>query len=324
MSDIIFHIGFPKCASSTLQSKVFKNEKGYLGTAINKNNFANELREISPAGPKVSWSKKELRRWSDRVASHRHNNFPNEKRLICSSEMLSNRNVLDEYPIIEFLEYFDKHVWKEGCVKILLVIRNPADRIASEYAQISYSKPEASQNDFEKYLSKKLKAKKQVNYAKWITKLNQSFGSENVCVLVMEDIQTISFWKELKEFCQIDKTEPEKIVTDTTPKNKRSTRENHWNIRPYDSSLAARSVTIKVFGIFWPISILSALRKKMFYSFEELIFRYNEKKYNSVIGQDRGSIHLTLDMRNQIAKKFSKQTAHLSKLLNRDMKSLGY
>ena len=44
MKDIIFHIGHPKCASTTLQNKVFINEPGYLGTAKTMpNNLAKEL-----------------------------------------------------------------------------------------------------------------------------------------------------------------------------------------------------------------------------------------------------------------------------------------
>jgi hypothetical protein len=52
MKDIIFHIGFPKCASTTLQNKVFINETGYLGTAKTMpNNLAKNYKKFLQLGP---------------------------------------------------------------------------------------------------------------------------------------------------------------------------------------------------------------------------------------------------------------------------------
>jgi hypothetical protein len=64
MKDIIFHIGHPKCASTTLQNKVFINEPGYLGISkMMPNNLAKELLCIAPVAPSISWRKSEARRW---------------------------------------------------------------------------------------------------------------------------------------------------------------------------------------------------------------------------------------------------------------------
>ena len=107
MRDIIFHIGHPKCASTTLQNKVFKSEPGYLGTAKTMpNNLAKELQRIAPVAPSISWRKSEARRWGKKVSDVAKQNWPETERLIVSSEMNSNNNKLKNRPVIPFLKYF--------------------------------------------------------------------------------------------------------------------------------------------------------------------------------------------------------------------------
>jgi hypothetical protein len=107
MKDIIFHIGHPKCASTTLQNKIFKNELGYLGTAKTMpNNLAKELQRLAPVAPSISWRKSEARRWGKKVSDVAKQNWPETERLIVSSEMNSNNNKLKNRPVIPFLKYF--------------------------------------------------------------------------------------------------------------------------------------------------------------------------------------------------------------------------
>ena len=205
MRDIIFHIGHPKCASTTLQNKVFKSEPGYLGTAKTMpNNLAKELQRIAPVAPSISWRKSEARRWGKKVSDVAKQNWPETERLIASSEMYSNNNKLKERPIIPFLKYFAEHIWTEGEVKVIMVIRNQSDKIASGYAQVSRANIKASQNDFEKYVYKYIKKNdKYMDYALWVKDLHHSFGKKNVCILLMEDIKTEKFWQDLNSFCDL-------------------------------------------------------------------------------------------------------------------------
>ena len=154
MKDIIFHIGHPKCASTTLQNKVFINEPGYLGTAKTMpNNFAKKLQDISPVGPSITWSKTKTKQWAEEIRNYVNQNFPKAKNLIASSEMYANRNIFQERPIIPFLKYFSSNIWTEGEVKIVIIIRNQFNKIASEYAQVSNTNINASQSNFETYIN---------------------------------------------------------------------------------------------------------------------------------------------------------------------------
>jgi hypothetical protein len=97
--DLILHIGFPKCASTTLQNYVFKGEDGYLGTyngLKRSENFAKHFQFLSSVGPSLHGDFKQAKRWTKDVL----NEFDtvNLNRLILSSELLVNRNKIRERP----------------------------------------------------------------------------------------------------------------------------------------------------------------------------------------------------------------------------------
>lgn len=58
--------------------------------------------------------------------------------------MLSNRIKLNNRPAIPFLKKLNNDIWTEVEIKIVVILRNYTDRMASGYAQISRLNPKAS------------------------------------------------------------------------------------------------------------------------------------------------------------------------------------
>ena len=326
MKDIIFHIGHGKCASTTLQHKVFINEPGYLGTAKGmKYNFAKKLQRISPVGPSITYSKSETRQWAKEVINYADQHFPAAKNLIVSSEMYSNRNKFEERPIISFLEYFSENVWTEGDVKVVMVIRNQFDKIASGYAQLSYYNMKASQDNFEKQVKALInKNDYHLMYDKWIKQLNKALGKKNVCVLLMEDIVTENFWFQLKNFCQLDNFEVKSMFTKDSNLNSRKTSQNEWSLREFNPEMKAKVMVNNYFGLLWPSSLLPGLRNSTQLKIKQYLNQHYSKKTKAFKKNANQKIELTEELKAQLLDYYKSSNIELGKLLDRDLSELGY
>jgi len=129
-TDIIFHIGYGKCASSTLQNAIFPLTKGYLGTGKNtssKHQFSKKFQALAPCGPSIVGSIKQAKTWAKQVFDLKQKEFPDVDRLIVSSEFFLFNNIFKNRPIIPFLKQFDDTIWNHGEIKILIIIRNQAE-----------------------------------------------------------------------------------------------------------------------------------------------------------------------------------------------------
>ena len=77
--DLIFHLGYPKCASTTLQDIVFPLTKGYSGSGSGKqknDHYAKEFFALSPSGPSITSSLKQANIWAKKVIEFKQNEFP--------------------------------------------------------------------------------------------------------------------------------------------------------------------------------------------------------------------------------------------------------
>jgi hypothetical protein len=324
MRDIIFHIGHPKCASTTLQNKVFINEPGYLGIGKTMpNNLAKELQRLAPVAPSISWRKSEARRWGKKVSDVAKQNWPETERLIASSEMYSNNNKLKERPIIPFLKYFAEHIWTEGEVKVIMVIRNQSDKIASNYAQVSRTNIKASQNDFEKYVYKYIKKNdKYMDYALWVKDLHHSFGKKNVCILLMEDIKTEKFWQDLNSFCDLKNFNIQTMLSNDANSNSKKLSKNSWKLQEYDPSEKARIQVNNYLGLLWPHSIATGLRLPVSSRIKNVLCKFYA---NKSLNLNRGNeIMLTDTLKLELWNHYKKSNIELEKLLNRDLSKLNY
>lgn len=325
--DLIFHLGYPKCASTTLQDVVFPLTKGYSGSGNGKqknDHYAKEFFALSPSGPSITSSLKEAENWADKVLEFRQNEFPNVDRLILSSEYYIIHNILKPRPIIPFLRKFKEKIWTYGDIKIILVIRNQADRIASLYAEDSSANPKASQKGFEKYCRRMTNSRKTKNmdYSKCVEELYEAFGKDKVCIMLMEDISKIEFWEKLKKFADLPEFNPKDMLRG--PKaNKKKLGRSTWKIQDYDFEKRARTTVNTYFSLLWPAFIAPKIRiKAKKISWYTLKIFYTKKRKEEV--KNENSIYLSKDVKDSIKSCFKESNQKLSKLLNRDLEPLGY
>ena len=322
MPDLIIHIGFPKCASTTLQNQVFKHEDGYLGTykgISSINNLPQQFKSLTPAGPR-QWSNfSQAKKWTMRVHNQYSDLLP---RLILSNEMLSNKNKFKSTPIVSFLDRFSKDIWTSGDVKVIVVLRNYAERLASGYAQVSAVNPNSSQSGFETKVNENLIQGRLHDYAEWISNLYSALGKDNVCVLLMEKIGTESFWQKLKVFSGLEFFEPQSMIRSAKNSNRESN--NNWNISPFNPEKKAHAMVSNIFGVFWPYFILKKYRNRTFRFAKMELSKYYEKKYAEANVDRETSFELTKELRHKIQSHFSESTKNLSELLDKDMAALGY
>lgn len=326
--DLIFHLGYPKCASTTLQDIVFPLTKGYSGSGIGRqknDHYANDFKALSPCGPSITSSLKQAKNWSQKVIKFRENEFPEINRLILSSEYYIIHNILKIRPIIPFLKKFREKIWSYGDVKIIIIIRNQADRIASLYAENSTVDPKASQKGFEKKCRSMTKSRRSIekmDYFKCIDELYQAFGRDKVCVLLMEDINKIEFWLKLKNFADLPEFNPHDMLKGAKANAKRAGA-NKWKIQDYDYEKRARITVNKYFDFFWPEYITPEIRIRVKKFFKTMLKTFYAKKRDEKI-QNEKTIYLSDNVKESIMKSYQEPNKKLSKLLDRDLKSLGY
>jgi hypothetical protein len=328
MKNIIFHIGFSKCASKTIQNEVFATDAMYLGSKVGlpySKNFAKQFQRIAPVGYQFYGSIGQARNWTKQILKLHDNNTKEESRFIVSSEFLSHRNRLNPRPIIPFLKKFQDEVWYYGKVKVVIVMRNQADKIASAYAQNSDVNRKASQLGFEKHVKEYLRYNKYIlNYAVWVEELYENFGKENVCVLLMEEINKEDFWLELKSFCQLDNFDVSVMLKDSKVLNKRSISKNYWAIGDFNFDAYLDRKINKPMDFLWPHFIIGTVRFKVVKVLNDFL-----RKFYVLIGLDKvkrtdSEISMTETIKNEIMSAYKNSNVKLESLINKDLKELGY
>jgi len=322
MPDIIFHLGFPKCASTTLQNQVFKGEKGSLGTyqGLSKaDNYAKQFKACTPVGPK-QWSDfGQVKKW---VKSVRESHDDTVQRYLLSDEMLTNKNKFVPRPIIPFLKKFSNTIWTDGKVKAILVLRKYAERMASGYAQGASSNPLASQAHFEQYIARLLQKGQTPDYTSWVAELYEALGKENVCVLLMEEIGQIHFWEQLQTFCQLENFQPASMLNGS--KNTKRKGKDTWIIQPYKPDRKANGVANNIFGFAWPYPLAPGRRNQAMQFAKTKLTAYYAHKHEDANDNREKEILLKPELRAQIQAHYQASTARLSELLKKDMAALGY
>lgn len=324
MVDLIFHIGLPKCASTTLQNEVFAKEKGYLGTRRGlelSDNYGKQFEYLSPTGPRFLGDINGALELLNGVI----NEFKNERRLILSSELLSNRNKLKSRPIIDFLRTIKRKSKNEVNIKVLMILRNPVTRIVSEYAQISSRNRNACQKDFENYVEKALVRRNFMEYDKWVYELQKSFGKDKVCILFVEEMNSYGFWFSLKNFCSLETLDIEEKLKLSVSLNERKQDNQTWKLSEYDARLKAHGLVSSAFALVWPIRFLPRLRSALLRNGEGLLYNYFAGIY-SLTNKNTKELHVKLNtiIAMKVVSKYRTQIERLEELLDRDIKGLWF
>lgn len=260
--DLIIHIGYPKCASTFLQNKVFETQAGFIGKSRIKkgsDNFAQRLRSIAPVLPNVFFNRSLLEKWVIDLKTSPEAEINN--RLILSNESFVNRGLFNPYRIVSFLEELNAY-WDIGDVKIILITRDPLTRIASSYAQSSSAKFRASQRDFDVFIQKEMKKNNLEAEKKMLLMLKKVLGSDKVIALKLEKMHTQNFWLRLKEFAYLDLTINDVYYEKSD--NKLSIDDGTWMLKDFNPRDKARNVLNRSFGLLWPQFLFKTFRVRSY------------------------------------------------------------
>ena len=331
MTDLIFHIGLSKCASTTLQQVVFRNEDGYLGTAPDialEQNLAVQLKQCTPFEGRQTINRAALADWVERVRRRKDEQWPDARRLIASNEMLSAASRFSDRPILRVLSILKNRLWKEGEVRVVIVLRNQAARLASGYAQESNMNWNPSQQDFEHYVQKSFKNRRLnrlFDYSRWVDGLESILGSENVCVILLEESRTSRFWEKLTDFCALQYFEPGQIQSSNSRKNVRSRGPDSWAIRDPDTGFQAKLLVDKWINLSWPAAFKPELRKQFRQrTIERVDIHYQNTALRKPVINREKEIHLSPRVKQTVRAHCSSHNNQLAAKLGRDLTPLGY
>lgn len=332
MTDLIFHIGLSKCASSTLQRQIFRHEDGYLGTAPGiqqQDNLAKQLQQCTPLAGRQTTNKRGLSQWTERIRIAHKKHWPQARRLILSNEMLSGASRLSDRPILPVISLIRERFWREGEVKVVLVLRNQAARLASSYVQRSSCRFNPGQADFEQTVKQHLRSRRHLrlfDYSRWVDGLQSIIGRENVCVLLLEESHTMNFWQNLTQFCGLERFEPTSMLSPSTSRNNvRRRSPDRWSISDFDPRYRAKVTADKWLNGLWPAHLQPEQRARLRQqAMAHLEARYRRKYARIKNTQRETEIELTPKLMKEMRAHCGQFNERLSEQLGRNLKTLGY
>lgn len=320
-----------KCASTTLQNNVFKYEPGAVGTYKDLEpeiNFGKQFQRCSPVGGRQFGSISEVSDWFERLHEFFSHSHLELDRFIISSEFLCQSNKLSVRPIIKFLDDVNRSLLDGNSIKIIIVFRKQAEMLASGYAQNSATRYKSSQKDFEKWVEKKLKQKNKfkLDWGQWAKSLVDTFGRENVCILLLEEMNKIDFWKNLVSFIDAREINADELHKNNSrnKKNRRKIDENTWGVKPFDLEKKAKVDIHKIKYFMSGVGLQGALMEKIADKLIQLRIRYLKLmgyKDKQVIDTE---IRLNSEIESKIRDSFKDSNSMLSQILERDISRLGY
>jgi len=288
--------------------------------------------QLLHAGPYVgrqTINRRKLAQWADKVRQKRDENWPGIARLILSLETLSAASRLSDRPFLKILSIMKDQLWDEGRIKVVLILRSQAARLASNYAQTSQTNWRAGQSDFERSLQQALnndRKSRLLDYSKWVEDLHALLGKENVCVLLLEDSKTAAFWQKLSAFCELEEFDSEKMVAaESEQKNIRRKAADRWKLSEMDAHLTARATVDKWYNFLWPGKIMISARDGFKEHSVKMLQAYFERRSEKTTFAKRDpEITLSPEAKRIIEDKCGSANDRLASLLGRDLKSLGY
>lgn len=219
MSDIYFHIGLYKTASSYLQWEVFPTV-GALGTGPQSaagNALKKEMVHLFRRRSPTVWRTRRGQRAATRIAELASVSGP----VLYSHESLYHGKIFQQQPkrlglcdpvhfFATHLNAFARHAWgSRGRVGCLLFVRNQPDWLASMYAQFSDKIRGSGQDDFEQRIHTLLHepllyGAQAIDYDHWCNRLGQALGYERVLPLLYERIEEPETWSQVTKFTGLE------------------------------------------------------------------------------------------------------------------------
>lgn len=249
--NLILHMGLVKTGTTTLQKRcfdLFDNTVTTNSTEEWKRRIRDDLvRLVLDYDPSV-WNTSEGREYLDMLRTACQNSavhpffisreallFPKFFNYAKSCTMFSGEQC-GRYPISLHLEAIRKNSPWLSSLKILLTMRSQPHWLGSLYAEQSNYVERASQEDFE-YQVRQLLSDHSLdgggfmNWGYLVQDLARAVGRENLCVLLLEDINTRSYWNTLSEATGL-RFDPGRFISVSNQReNIRSDDPSAWSLR---------------------------------------------------------------------------------------------
>jgi len=347
--DLNLHIGLPKTGTTTIQEHFLACTSGYLGInskgkcLLSDRKVLKEFRDLATRHRFLSRDKVQhgVDKWVQLVTSlaAKKGPFPS---LSLSMEGMSRWYLYDQsetrwpvhetgakiqgfervrpLPAAEFIGSYLLPAWQPwGEVKVLLILRNQADWLASLYAELSHGIAGAGQRDFEAQVTSIInKNDPAIDWWGFIQDLRSVVGDDNVKVLLFEDIGEPFFWSEFAEFMGLQGEAAEQMLAGDSP------RENVRGAGMPGTWAVSREMKFcrHWLNSSWPNHFMPGVKKFFVSGVARL-----EPKITSLPAKlfRRGrTIEVTPELSNLVRSHCSESNEALGLWLNRDLQALGY
>ncbi len=322
-ADIIFHIGYPKTATTLLQRGMFRQipALGCDSSVPSAERLEFEIRKMVNQESMEMWSSPRGQSIVESILALGGNTNP----ILYSSEHWL-RGPMQSYPegarpvLPELYTHLasdhicglSKYGWgNRGRVRVMVTLRNQTSWLGSKYAQNSDRRSNAGQEDFENFIrcvidDESSAGRHFLDYDRLYEDLCSIVGRENVLFLMCEEIGQPSFKTSFMHWTGYTGFDHE---PDTGVKhNVRRVESNKWKTRPNSRIVRSR-----------PFEILDYTAKRVF----GLDIRKPVKKVVAAISHTE-IIELTPRMSSYIQEHYRDSNERLDRKLNLGLKNYGY
>lgn len=236
MSNIYFHIGYPKSASTTLQKQCFNKHNEIINLGLYPtNNVGLDTEKIDENSYYIS--DKNVKLFYDNLLKKDEISYQFTKNHLLLDDLLNKYQ--DKNKAIVFSEERITSVFfthpdiglKANRIKklipnakIIIVIRNQVDALTSMYADFPFDPRSFSIGkpiDIDKWVDTVLDNefiyyREMLNYFNVIEHYSDLFGVENICILLFEELinKKDEFSNKLSHFMNINRSETLKLLSD--------------------------------------------------------------------------------------------------------------
>ena len=339
MTDLVIHIGLPKTGTTSLQNKVFAYLPNYLGISQTYN-FLHDRRfdchKLLDIFTKFSKGRKvddDILKWMHKVKEINTGSTSTCNNLILSNEYFFEGylNYIPEFPLVKYrkrkykglipiVQFISKlsELWSDGNVRVILTLRNQPEWIASKYSQATNKILGASQKDFEKRIDNFIGISDPIwaDWSEWVRQLQSIAGENNVCVLLIEEMGVVNFWRELGQFLEVDLFQYNDYLKNKQLQNVKRTTNNIWSIQRFRTSKALEKK--------WPQRSLKCFRYPTLASLRRADQIVSPIITTLITRKRNEYICLTEDLRQKISDYVTPCNKRLSEQLGRDLSGFGY
>lgn len=216
MSDLIFHLGMTKTASTFLQEQVFGGKMHTMDRSADMKQdraVAWQFQQFFTAMPPVIWrTKRGAKQFDIYDAEVKSNVLISHESLYehipYQNKELTKNMYFEPYLLAARLHEINEYAWLHGQVKAFIFIRRQADWLTSIYGEVGYRLDRPSQKDFEKrtrdFISHDSTCKQVLSYDILYNELAKSLGEGNVIMIPFELIEEKKTWETIGNFTGFD------------------------------------------------------------------------------------------------------------------------